>query len=252
MSGWIKFHRAMRDHWLWKESKQFSRLEAWLWMLLEANWEDRKWATASGIVPIKRGQFITSQCHLAETWGWSRGAVMRFLKVLETDQMIELLADTKKTTITILNYEKYQSVSFASDLLGDQQAISGGSSSDHNIRNKQIPTTGREHPSSDYQIPLTPEQRAKLEIDFSPECVAFYIDFIRSSLIGRGTTIGGDPYHYVRVWILRDKSEGNNFFKPTTPISFDALSPTSQPRRKKRETNLDRAMDLYRLKTEVA
>jgi len=34
MSGWIKVHRKVQDHWIFKEQREFSRFEAWLDMLL--------------------------------------------------------------------------------------------------------------------------------------------------------------------------------------------------------------------------
>ena len=45
---------------------------------------------------------------LAERWKWSKDRVRRFLKLLSDTNMIVRKSDTHKTTITIVNYDKFQ------------------------------------------------------------------------------------------------------------------------------------------------
>ena len=42
MTGWIKVHRSIREHWLYEEKRKYSRFEAWLDILLMVNHEDKK------------------------------------------------------------------------------------------------------------------------------------------------------------------------------------------------------------------
>ncbi len=112
-TGWIRLHRKIRDNSLWPKNRRFTALEAWLDVLMSANHAPAK--TLLGIttpVPVKRGQFITSQVGLAERWKWNRRTVTRFLSMLKKDEMLDI--ETKKggdigfTLITIQNYNTYQ------------------------------------------------------------------------------------------------------------------------------------------------
>ncbi|WP_075620379.1 hypothetical protein [Paenisporosarcina indica] len=108
MQGWIKLHRKTRDHWLFTERRVFSRLEAWVDLLLEVNHKEHKFLLGSELVEVKAGQTITSIRKLCERWCWSNSKVTNFLKLLEKDGMLLFVSDTKKTTLTIVNYEVYQ------------------------------------------------------------------------------------------------------------------------------------------------
>ena len=103
--GWIKLNRQIQDHWVWSDPE---KLKAWLDILLMANHEAKKVGLREGLITIKRGQFITSIGKLAERWKWSRERVRRFLNILERDSMITRKSDTFKTTITVVNYGKFQ------------------------------------------------------------------------------------------------------------------------------------------------
>lgn len=107
--GWIALHRSVRDHWLYQEKRVFSKYEAWLDILMDANHQDKKILFDGSLIEISRGQKITSIRQLCERWSWSNSKVNRFLKMLEDDGMIIKKSDTKKTVITIANYDVYQS-----------------------------------------------------------------------------------------------------------------------------------------------
>ena len=104
--GWVAIHRQLQDHWLWEE-KPFSKAQAWIDMLLLANHDDNKFLLGNDLVEVKCGSFITSIEKLKARWGWSNTKVISFLKLLESDNMVEKKSDTKKTVITIVNYSNY-------------------------------------------------------------------------------------------------------------------------------------------------
>ncbi len=108
--GWITLHRKLREHWLWKESKPFSKLDAWIDILLDCNHEDKKVNIGNELFVCKRGQSFKSQLTWAKRWGWSRGAVQRFFKLLESDSMVELETNNKTSILTVSNYNTYQDV----------------------------------------------------------------------------------------------------------------------------------------------
>jgi hypothetical protein len=109
MSGWIKIHRSITNHWLYSEKRVYSKLEAWYDMLLTVNYSDSKTLIKGKLYNIKRGQSILSLDSWAKRWNWDKSKVRRFLNTLQSDNMIELKSDTITTQLTICNYESYQS-----------------------------------------------------------------------------------------------------------------------------------------------
>ena len=105
--GWISLHRQIWDSWVWKD-KPFSKGQAWVDLLLMVNHEDKKTLIGNQLVVVKRGSRITSIRKLCDRWGWSNTKVRAFLSLLEQDGMIVVKSDTKKTTLTIVNYSDYQ------------------------------------------------------------------------------------------------------------------------------------------------
>ena len=106
--GWIKTYRQIQDCWIWKVNEPFDRRSAWLDLLLSANHKDVKLLFNGNLIDVKRGQLITSVRNLANKWQWSKDRVLKFLRVLEGDTMIERDSDNHRTLITIVNYGVYQ------------------------------------------------------------------------------------------------------------------------------------------------
>lgn len=105
--GFIALYRNILDHWLW-DDKPFDRGRAWIDLLLTVNHTDKKIMFNGELTTIKRGQTITSIRQLCDRWGWSNNKVTRFLKMLESEQMLTRKSDSKKTVITIDNYAFWQ------------------------------------------------------------------------------------------------------------------------------------------------
>ena len=106
MAGWIKISREIEDHWLWQDAE---RLRWWIDMLFLASWEDKKVIEDTHLITIKKGQFIASVAFLCKRWGKSNKTIIKYLKLLEEDEMIcrEVL-HRQTPIITICNYDKYQ------------------------------------------------------------------------------------------------------------------------------------------------
>ncbi|TDM25919.1 DnaD domain protein [Macrococcoides caseolyticum] len=106
--GWISLHRSVTDHWLFDEDRKFSKFEAWIDLLLMVNHTDKKMMLGNELITIKRGQKVTSIRKLCERWNWSNNKVKNFLNVLEADGMLTVKSDSKKTLVTVVNYDIYQ------------------------------------------------------------------------------------------------------------------------------------------------
>jgi hypothetical protein len=108
MSGWIKLHRSITNHWLYTEKRKFSKFEAWNDMLLNVNYSDCKTIIKGNLYQVKRGQSILSLDSWAKRWNWDKSSVRRFFNLLEKDEMIVVKSDNVTTHLTICKYEDYQ------------------------------------------------------------------------------------------------------------------------------------------------
>lgn len=106
MAGWIKISREIASHWLWQDAE---RLKWWLDLLFLAAWEDKQVLHDSHLFVLRRGQIIASISFLSERWGKSHPTIIKFLRLLEGEDMIKRSTVYRQTSIlTICNYEKYQ------------------------------------------------------------------------------------------------------------------------------------------------
>ena len=108
MSGWIKIYREITRHWIFQDAEKF---KWWIDLLLMASHEDCRVMVKGELASLKRGQLTVSLSFLSARWGRSKEKVLNFLRLLESDHMIERNSDRKSTTITICNYDSYQEVS---------------------------------------------------------------------------------------------------------------------------------------------
>jgi len=109
--GWIKLFRQLRDHCLWI-GERFSKGQAFVDLLLMAGYADREVMMGTTVVPVKRGEILTSQVRLAERWQWNRRTVARFLAGLQLLNMVRIRSskgtETGFTLISIVNWDIYQ------------------------------------------------------------------------------------------------------------------------------------------------
>lgn len=114
MNGYIKIDRSILYHpALQKRGQEFCEKGAFMWLLLEASFVDRKYRIKDKTLFLKRGQLCCSLTYMAEAWGWDKSRVQRFLDKLKkfstitTDTPNDTPADTPDV-LTICNYDKYQ------------------------------------------------------------------------------------------------------------------------------------------------
>lgn len=131
--NWIAVSRDIRDHHYVgfgnqakrgddKKRRCFSRAEAWLDMLMEAQYRPVRRDIIGATIWIDVGQFLGSRSYLAKRWNWSEQSVRTFLKRLADEGMIQLgqpdnQQNNQQSTsnrrasanvITICNYLRYQ------------------------------------------------------------------------------------------------------------------------------------------------
>ena len=106
--GYVLIHRKIWDNVLFCSSERFDRRSAWLYLIMHANHVEGSFMVKGRLFHVQRGQLFTSVRYLAQTWGWDKSTVSRFLSDIETEKMITVTRTQSGTLITIRNYNKYQ------------------------------------------------------------------------------------------------------------------------------------------------
>ena len=149
MEGYIKLSRKLLENALWNE-KPFSRAQAWVDLLMLANGKDSKVMNGDEVQVIKRGTVARSQKWLADRWGWDRKKVARFLRVLESDEMVTVNGATNGTTITIENYNKYQTRRTTDGI------THGTTRAQHDVQHAPTNKNDKEYIKNDKEPPYNP------------------------------------------------------------------------------------------------
>lgn len=107
--GYVLLHRQIFDNELW-DDKPYAKGQAWMDLIMKANFKDVRRFIKGQKVVIKRGQLLRSVDNLAIDWGWSPNKVRRFLDYLKKKDMIRVSGRVYGTLITIENYERFQNL----------------------------------------------------------------------------------------------------------------------------------------------
>ena len=105
--SWIKLHRKIYAHWIFKDAE---RLRAWIIILGHVNFKEEKVALGNDLLICKRGESLMSLDSWAKLFGknWNKSKVRRFLNLLQNDSMIVLTNEKITTRLTVCNYDTYQ------------------------------------------------------------------------------------------------------------------------------------------------
>jgi len=121
-NGWIKLHRKIFDNPLYF-SEPFTRMQAWIDLLLLANHSGQYFYIRGNRIDVKRGEVAHSMESLAQRWKWSRGKVLRYISQLENSQMIVQQKSHVITKLSITNYNTYQSDGTTDSTTDGQQTV---------------------------------------------------------------------------------------------------------------------------------
>jgi len=107
MEGYVRISRKIIDNPMYFQ-EEFTRTQAWIDLIMIANYKPGFFRVRGIKVEIKRGQVGYTANNLALRWRWSKGKVIRYLNELENDKQIEMQKDNVTTLITILKYNQFQ------------------------------------------------------------------------------------------------------------------------------------------------
>lgn len=134
-NGWISIYRSIQNHWVWQDDKIF---KIWISFLLKANHQDNKFYFDGILYEVKRGSFITSLKKLSSEFNCSIGKMRRILNSFEKDSMIDSKSDTRKTQITICNYDTYQDSWHTKSTLTENRRNADGKQTETNNNDNNV------------------------------------------------------------------------------------------------------------------
>ena len=105
--GYIKLHRCIQDDEFWL-SEPFNKAQAWVDLLLLANYHTSSFYIRGNEVEVGRGQLARSEKFFCERWRWSREKVRNFFKLLEKTGKIIQQKSRIISIYTIVKYDEYQ------------------------------------------------------------------------------------------------------------------------------------------------
>lgn len=107
MDGWIKLHREIIDHWIYKDAEY---LKVWIEMLIRARYWDESSMELVGdqLIEVGRGEFIFGRPKWSQRLGISEQRLKTLIQKMLKDSMIELVQKYPRFTLyRIKNYEKF-------------------------------------------------------------------------------------------------------------------------------------------------
>lgn len=126
MSGWFAVKHGIADHEVFKGD--FSRVGMFIWMVDNAAFKDTQIDIGGKPYTVPRGSLCFAQRFLATKFRLSTKALRTFLSELERHGIIKTTVvstgqgtKTKRTQITLCNYEKYQSFGNNAEPKGKQK-----------------------------------------------------------------------------------------------------------------------------------
>ena len=140
MSGFIAVDRSIWKHAIFAPAPMTER-EAFIWMIARAAWSDTTHLIGANLAEIKRGSFAATLREMQSAFMWASDKKVRnYMKKLENHGIIAVQtlgeSRSKKTHITICNYDEYQSSGRTKDEQGTHERRTKDAVK-NNITNKQ-------------------------------------------------------------------------------------------------------------------
>lgn len=223
MAGWIKLYRQIQECDIWLDEEPFDRRSAWIDLLLLANHEDKNIIFDGHKITVQRGQYLTSVRKLSAKWKWGKNKTLSFLRLLEECEMIKRESDSRRTLITLVNYDIYQSedniigtVTGQSEdsngtVTGRRQATNKNIKNDKNDKNNNI---GTKHKHGEYQhVLLTDKEMNKLIETYGKDIAERAIEFLDAYIEEKGYK-AKSHYLTIRRWVIDAVKEKKNNGRP--------------------------------------
>lgn len=218
MEGWILLHRKIQDSDIWTMDGAFDMRSAWIDLLLMVNHEDKSTVFDMKPVIIKRGQCVTSVRKLSVRWGWGKDKTLHYLRLLESLGMIKKQSDSRRTLLTIENYDVYQcDPSTGQTVLRtvSRQSADTDQPQTKNIKNEKKEKNIKNIYGEYKHVRLTDSERDRLFNDYGESETLEAIRFLDEYIEMKGYK-AKNHYLCIRKWVFdaikRDKPQVNSVF----------------------------------------
>jgi hypothetical protein len=104
---WVKIHSCILDHPIWTSTVP-AVAKLFVGLILQANWQEKKWWDGAQEITIPRGSLITSVNRLCTIYNLSRQVCRDALENQQKLDLVTIKGTNRWTMITITNYEAYQ------------------------------------------------------------------------------------------------------------------------------------------------
>ena len=204
MDGWYAMRRGWLDNPMFAPQGKWSKAEAWIWLVESACYKDTVIDIGGKPYSVSRGSLCFSQRFLATKFKWSKKAVTTFLETLEAHGAIKIsVAKTgtgtrsKRTQVTLCNYEKYQQAGTKTEPKRDQKGTK-------EEQGNNIPVgTGDESPSKSSGSLLWAEAKKVLSDATGKPANSF------GGVISKWISQAGETEAFNAIWAARDKGTGD-------------------------------------------
>lgn len=132
--GYVKVWRKIEDSGLIQLP---NTLALFMHLLLNATHKDRKVGTPTGVIELKRGQYISGRIELAGRLKQTEQQIRTSLKRLEDLEIITIKSTNKFSVYTIENYSKYQDEQLSDNQQSNQQVTNNQPADNQQTTTKQ-------------------------------------------------------------------------------------------------------------------
>ena len=107
-NGWYALQRSIQDGDIWNLDEPFGKRDAYIDLLLMANYEDKNFIPrhSNNVIPIHIGQLATSMESLSKRWKWSRKKTIAYINQLELLGLVKVKSYSWGTALTLVEYGK--------------------------------------------------------------------------------------------------------------------------------------------------
>jgi TolA-binding protein len=132
--GYVKVWRKIEDSGLIQLP---NTLALFMHLLLNATHKDKKMGTPTGVIELKRGQYVSGRIALASKLKQTQQQIRTSLKRLEELEIITIESTNKFSVYTIENYSKYQDDTREDNQQPNQQATNNQPADNQQTTTKQ-------------------------------------------------------------------------------------------------------------------
>lgn len=105
ISGWIKLHRSILDHWVFEDPEKF---KLWTYILTKASYKDCKISVRGSLVSLEPGEVVFGRKKWSEELKIAESKLYRSIKLFEAEGMVITKKTNRYSVIKIVNWSKYQ------------------------------------------------------------------------------------------------------------------------------------------------